>query len=244
MALANVQDRWLYRVGAVSAILLAIGYVAIIGLYVPLGAPPARGGGAEPLLAYIGAHTASWWAILGLSVLTDFLFLPVAFALYVAWKDVNRYGMILAATCVALFVILDLALTWTNYAVMIAFSGRYAAAVTEAQKSAVALMAGYPVAVLESGLLFVYNSLVLAAGILFAGVVMLQSGQHGSRGLAGLGLVTGVLGVVSVAGSFFGDALSSGIIVTSVLTTVWVGLVGLRLWAMGSPKTGLLYDRP
>jgi hypothetical protein len=234
MALPNVQDRWLYRVGAVSALVLAIGYVAIIGLYVPIGAPPARGGGAEPLLAYIGAHTASWWAILGLSVLTDFLFLPVAFALYVAWKDVNRYGMILAATCVALFVILDLALTWTNYAAMIAFSGKYATAVTEAQKTAVAVMAGYPVAVLESGLLFVYNSLVLAAGILFAGVVMLQSGR-GSRGLAGLGLVTGALGVVSVAGSFFGDALSSGIIVTSVLTTVWVALVGLRLWALGRP---------
>jgi hypothetical protein len=41
------------------------------------------------------------------------------------------------------------------------------------------------------------------------------------------------LGVVSVVGSFFGNALSAGIIVTSMLTTVWVIFVGFRLCGLG-----------
>jgi len=231
MALPNLEDRWLYRVGGASGLLLALGYLVIMAIYVPIGAPPR---GVESMLTYMGGNTMAWWGILGLSVATDFLFLPVAYALYTALKPVHRNGMVLAATCVALFVILDLALTWTNYAAMITFSARYASAVSEAQRSAIVAVANYPAAILQSGLLFVYNTLVLAAGILFTGYVMLvqRSPGRGSRILAWLGLATGGLGVVSVVGSFFGDALSAAIIVTSLLTTVWVGWIGARLWSM------------
>jgi hypothetical protein len=85
--------------------------------------------------------------------------------------------------------------------------------------------------VLESKLLFVYNSLTLAAGILITGLVM-RSGVFG-RGTAYLGVVTGVVGTISVVGSFLVSAVSAGIIVTSVLTTVWVMFVGYRLYGLG-----------
>jgi hypothetical protein len=49
-----------------------------------------------------------------------------------------------------------------------------------------------------------------------------------------LGLVTGILGIVSVAGPFFVSTLSVTIIITSVLTTVWVLFVGYRLYRLGS----------
>jgi hypothetical protein len=77
------QGKWLYRVGGISAIALGIAYIVIIGLYVPVGAPLK---GAEARLAYMAGHTTIWWAIVGLSVLTDFLFVPVALALYQALK--------------------------------------------------------------------------------------------------------------------------------------------------------------
>jgi hypothetical protein len=48
-----------------------------------------------------------------------------------------------------------------------------------------------------------------------------------------LGLVTGILGIVSVAGPFLVGALGATIIVASVLTTVWVPLVGYRLYRIG-----------
>lgn len=73
-----------------------------------------------------------------------------------------------------LFVVLDLAVTWTNYAVLISLGSEYAQAVDDAGQAAVVAAATYPSAVLESGLLFVYNTLVLAVGILITGFVMLK----------------------------------------------------------------------
>jgi hypothetical protein len=222
------DGKWLYRAGGISAIALGISYIAIIALYVPLGAPPS---GAEARLAYLAGNSTAWWAILGLSVLTDFLFVPIAGSLYIALKGLDRNAMLLATACVALFVFLDLALTWTNYAALITFSGRYAAATNEAQRAAIVWVANYPSAVLESGLLFVYNTLVLAVGILMTGLVMLKGIFNKST--AYMGLLTGILGIVSVVGSFFGNALSALIIVTSLLTTVWVLFVGYQLCRLG-----------
>ena len=222
------DGRWLYRAGGVSALVLGISYLAIIGLYVPIGAPPS---GAEARLAYVAANTRTWWAILGLSVLTDFLFVPVALALYLALKGIDRSAMLLATACVGLFIVLDLAITWTNYEALITLSGKYAAAANDAQKAAAVTAAIYPSAVLESRLLFVYNSLTLAVGILITGFVMLKG--IFSRSTAYLGLVTGFLGIISVVGSFFVSALSLTIIVTSILTTVWVLFVGYRLYGLG-----------
>jgi hypothetical protein len=85
--------------------------------------------------------------------------------------------------------------------------------------------------VLESSLLFVYNTLTLSAGILLTGLVMLKG--IFSKGTAYLGLATGVLGIVAVVGPFFISALSVTIIFTSVLTTVWALLVGYKLYRLG-----------
>jgi len=222
------DGRWLYRAGGVSALVFGIAYLVIIGLYVPIGAPAS---GAEARLAYVAGNTRTWWAILGLSVLTDFLLVPVALALYLALKGVNRSAMLLATACFGLFIVLDLAITWTNYETLITLSGKYAAAANDAQKAAIVAAAVGPSAVLGSRLLFVYNSLTLAVGILVDGFVMLTG--IFSRSTAFLGLATGVLGIISVVGPFFVSALSLTIIVTSILTTVWVLFVGYRLYRLG-----------
>ena len=193
-----------------------------------MGAPPS---GAEARLTYLAGNTTVWWAILGLSVLTDFLFVPVALSLYLALKGINRNVMLVATACVGLFIVLDLAITWTNYASLITLSGNYAAATNDAQRAVFVAAAIYPSAVLESSLLFVYNTLVLAVGILMTGLVMLKG--IFSKSTAYLGLVTGILGIVSVAGSFFVSTLSVTIIIASVLTTVWVLFVGYRLYRLG-----------
>jgi hypothetical protein len=93
--------------------------------------------------------------------------------------------------------------------------------------------ADYPCAVLESSLLFVYNTLVLAIGILITGFVM-RKGTF-SKSAAYLGLATGIFGVVSVVGPFFASALSGTIIITSLLTIVWAWFAGYRLYALGRP---------
>ncbi|MGB8212416.1 MAG: DUF4386 family protein [Anaerolineales bacterium] len=230
-AAVNAVDpdgKWLYRVGGISALALGIAYIIIIALYVPMGTPPS---GAEARLANMAGHTTLWRAILGLSVLTDFLFVPVALSLYLALKGINRNAMLLATTCVGLFIVLDLAVTWTNYAALILLSGSYAAATDAAQKTVIVAAANYPAALLGSSLLFVYNSLTLAVGILITGLVM-RKGVF-SKATAYLGLVTGILGVIAVVGSLFVSFLSVVIVLASVLTTIWAFFVGYRLYGLG-----------
>jgi hypothetical protein len=222
------DGKWLYRVGGISALVLGIAYIITIALYVPVGTPPS---GAEARLTYLAGNTTVWWAILGLSVLTDFLFVPVALSLYLALKGINRNAMLVATACVVLFIVLDLAVTWTNYASLITLSSNYAAASNDAQRAVFVAAASYPSAVLESGLIGVYNTLTLAVGILMTGLVMLKG--IFSKSTAYLGLVTGILGIVAVAGPFFTSSLGVTIIIASALTTVWVLFVGYRLYSLG-----------
>src|SRR6266496_6083967 len=212
----NPDGKWLYRAGGISAIVFVIAYIVIIALYVPVGKPS----GAEAWLMSMAGNTTAWWAILGLSVLTDFLLVPIALSLYVALKGINKNAMLAATAFVGLFIVLDLALTWTNYASLIALSGNYAAATNDAQRAVFVTAATYPSSVVDSNLLFVYNSLTLAVGILMTGFVMLKG--IFSKGTAYLGVVTGILGF-----------LSAMIILVSILTTVWVFFVGYRLYRLG-----------
>jgi len=226
--IADPDEKWLYRVGGISALVLGIAYIATIALYVPVGAPPS---GAEARLTYLAGKRTVWWTILALSVLTDFLFMPVALSLYIALKLINRHAMLLATACVGLFVVLDLAVTWTSYASLITLSGNYAAATNDAQKALVVAAAQYPSAVLESSLVGVYAILVPATGILMTSLVMLKGVF--SKTTAYFGVVAGILGIVSVAGPFLVSSLGVAVIISSVLTTVWVLFVGHRLYRLG-----------
>lgn len=220
----DLDGSWMYRVGGLSALAFGIAYIIIIALYVPMGAPP---GGAEARLMYVAANTTTWWGIIGLSVLTDFLLVPVAFALYFALQGVNRSAMLLAVTFMGLFVVLDLSVTWTNYVVLTTLGENYTAAANDMQRAALVAAAAYPSAVLESGLLFVYNTLTLSIGILMTGLVMLR-GRLG-KSAAYLGVLTGIVGCAAVASSFVPGPWSLTIILASALTTVWVLVVGFRL---------------
>jgi hypothetical protein len=217
----------LYRVGGLSALVLGIAYVASVPLYASVGAPPS---GGEARLHYLVGKTTVWWAILGLSVFTDVLFIPVAFALYLALKGVNRNAMLIATAFVGLFVVLDLAVTWPNYAALISLSGKYAAATTAAERAIYVAAASYASAVLTSSLEAVYSILVLSLGILLIGLVMLK-GPFGKT-TAYLSVLTGILGIVAAVGPFFVSALGVTIIIASVLTTAWVFLVGFRLYRL------------
>ena len=216
------EGKWLYRVGGISALVIGITYLITILLYAHVGAPPS---GGEAWLKYLALKTTPWWAILGLSVLTDLLFVPVALSLYLALKGVNRNAMLVATAFVGLFIVLDLAVTWPNYASLITLSGHYATATNDAQRVAYIAAANYASAVLASHLEAVYAIVVLSLGILMIGLVMLKGIFNKST--AYMGLVTGVLGIVSIAG------LNVTIIMNAILATVWVLLVGYRLYRLG-----------
>ena len=231
LAISNVVDRdgaGTYRVGAISALVFGLAYIVIFPLYASVGAPPNDG---VAWLSYGAGKTTTWWAILALSVLTDFLLVPIALSLYLALRSVDRNAMLLATAFVGLFVVLDLAVTWPSFASLITLSEDFAAATTDPQRAGYVAAANHPSAVLSSVLLGVYSIVTLAIGLFVAGLVMLRGGF--SRAAGYLGLASGVLGIVSVAGPFVISASSLAVIVASVLTTIWAFVVGYRLNGLG-----------
>jgi len=221
VATADPEDRALLRIGGIAAIALGIGYLIIFPLYARVGAPPDTG---EAWLSYLSGKTTIWWMILGLSILTDILFLPFAFALYVARKDVSGNVMQIATALVALFVVLDLAVTWTNYASLLTLSDRFGTATSESQRAVAIAAASYAAAVLASRLEIIYAILILSTAILMIGLVMLK-GAFG-RPTAWMGVVTGLLGVVSIGG------WGVTIILNAIFATLWILFAGFRLYRL------------
>jgi hypothetical protein len=224
VAAADPQGTSIYRVGGVAAVGVSAAYIIILVLYASVGAPPGSG---DPTawLRYLMGKTTVWWAILALSVLTDLLFVPIGLSLYLALERDGRHRMLVATAFVGLFVVLDLAVTWSNYASLLTLGSAYAAAANDVERSAYVVAAHYPAAVLTSRLFVVYAIVVLSFAILLIGCVMLE-GMF-SRITAYLGIITGTLGIISIGG------WAVTIIINAMCTTVWVLLVGVRLYRLG-----------
>jgi hypothetical protein len=223
---ARNEDLSLYRLGAWSAIAIVPLYVVITGLYVMAGPMPV---GAAAWLAYAAPQVAVWWAIAALSVLTDLLYLPVEAALYRA-IPARRTSMLVGAGLLAVFVVLDLAVTWPSIVALIGLGTDYAAG-AEASQETLTAAAAYPAAILGSSLLGVYAILIPAVGLLAVGHAQLGAG---ARLPAYAALATGIGGVIAVVGGTVLPALGMLAIPTAILTTIWFLLAGLWLRGLGS----------
>jgi len=222
------EGKWMYRVAGICAIALAVGYFLTFPLYGWVGNPPASG--VEAQLAYFSEHAAGWWTIAFLMVVTDLLLVPIFFGIYMALKHINKGLMLVALAFKAfLFVILDLAVTWTAFSTMIIAGVQYGAATTEAQRAALAAAAAYASAMLASPLAQVYANVIPALGVLFAGVVMLKGVFN--KATAYLALAMGLVGILYL-GSFFIDGLAVLAIIAALLAMIFYLLVGVRLYRL------------
>jgi len=222
------DGKWLYRVGGISAFVLVLGYLLTFPVYAWVGDAPSSG--VEAQLVYFAEHATGWWAILGLTIFTDLLYVPVFLAVYQALKGINRNAMLLAIACEGLFVVLDLAVTWTAYSALITSGINYAAATTDAQRVVFVAAAGYPSVMLASPLLGAYAILIPSLGVLLTGLVMLRGIFN--KTTAYLALATGTTGIIFM-GSYITDALYVIRIINALLATVWYLFSGYRLYRLG-----------
>jgi hypothetical protein len=143
---------------------------------------------------------------------------------------VNRAATLIGVGLLLLFVVLDLAVTWPNYAALINLATA-ASGAAGAQRALYVSAATYAAVVVESGLEAAYAIGIPSLGILAIGLAMLR-GTFG-RVAAYLGILTGIAGLIAVFGPFLTTALSPAAIVASLFTTVWFAIVGYRLFRMG-----------
>lgn len=215
---ANSQEQRAYRIGAFASLAIGIAYIVIIILYATVGVPPL---GGEARLQYLVGKTAAWWAIVGLSVLTNFLYVLVSLSLYITLKSINRIAMLIGVSFVILFVIFENAVNWTLYGALIVLSQGYASAIAESQRAIFVSAATFASAVLESPLAAVWAIGTLSVGILLIGFVMLKSAL--GKLTATIGIAAGALGIIAVAG------VNIAIILNALMTTLWLFFVGYKL---------------
>lgn len=224
------DGKWMYRVGGIAAFVLVIGYFATFPLYASAGISPT---GAQAQLLHYAPHLTEWWGILWLMIFTDLLYVPVWLGLFQALKGIGRYLMMLALVCKGLFVVLDLAVTWPNFAALFMLSANYVSA-TDIQRAVLIAAAGYPSAVLDSPLLRIYAILIPSLGTFLSGFVMLKGVFN--KGVAYLGFAVGVTGILAAVGPFFTDALGTMHIINAWLATFWFLAVGWKLYKLSRQK--------
>jgi len=223
------EGKWLYRVSGIAAFVLVVGYFLTFPIYFWVGDQPASG--VEAQLAYFAEHAGGWWAIVFLMVFTDLLIVPIFFGIYMALKHVNKGLIFMALAFKAfLFVILDLAVTWTAYSTMIIAGVQYGAAATEAQRAALAAAAASASAMLASPLLGTYAILIPSLGVIFAGLVMLKGVF--TRATAYVALAVGLTGILFM-GSYIIDGLAVLRYINALLAAVFYLLAGYRLYKLG-----------
>lgn len=137
--------------------------------------------------------------------------------------------MQIATAFALLFVALDLAVLWPAKVALITLGQQYATA-TPAGQAALLAAAGAPAAVIDSLVTSVYSVLTLAIGNLATGLVMLRA--RFGRWTALVGVATGAFGIASVGETFLTGSFPVLVVVASLLTIVWLVMVGGRLLAL------------
>jgi hypothetical protein len=181
----------------------------------------------------------------GLEVPMYVMFVPVFLALYCALRKAGEGRMAIAMTLVLLGV--GIFLATNNPFSMLSLSRQYAAATTDAQKSAL-LAAGQAVlANTNQRAVGGFNMglfLVSVAGLLVSWV-MLRSRSFG-RSTAYVGILANALSLAD----YLREALTSSAVVAllvilpgALLLVIWFVLVGRRLYQLGRPETEMLRER-
>jgi hypothetical protein len=216
------EEKQCYRWGGMAALLLAIGYAAIIPLFARVGAPPVTG---EAWFRYLPGKTTAWWTIIWLCVVTDLFYPPVSWALWTALRKTGTKLMLTAIVCLNLFVVLDLAVTWTHHASILRLFQQYSSAADDAHRAAYLAAAEYASSIYGTPLLTFYIIVIPSMGVLLASIAMFKA-KFGKVS-AWTGVITGVFGILSLTGFF------PLVMANALGTTLWYFLVGARLLRLG-----------
>lgn len=237
------EKQWnsIYFLGAITAILVALGSILDIVISIALGGDLSAlpGTAAERLNQMHGNALVGLYNLDMLNLITTFMLLPTILAVCAAHRKVNpafsSFAMILSTIGTALFAANNGALS------MLALSGKYTAASTEAQKT---LLAAAGEALLASGEhgspgAFLGFMLPSVAAILVS-CIMLKGKIFGKPvsylGIAGNTLLLIYLVIVT----FMPGMKSSAVILASpggLLAIAWLIMLSRRLFQMASRKT-------
>jgi hypothetical protein len=225
--------RWngLFRMGGVAALIIAGLLVGEIGVFAAFPRPASA---LEHFELFQTNPLAGLLTLDLLGMVAYLLFIPTILALYVALRLSAEAVM---AVAVALFFIgiADFFATNTAFPVL-ALSGQYASATTDADRAAV-LAAGEAMFALFNENAFLVSYLIVSAAWTMIGLAM-RRGRAFGRASSYAGILAGVMGIVAVLLEHVSETLVPAAIplyfAAIVFLLAWVILVGRHLYQLGA----------
>jgi hypothetical protein len=221
--------RPLYRVGAVAAGLAVVLYVVALVLFVVTPAPPSPASGGAAMLEHVVANRSVYIVKQVLWVAPNLLMMLVVLALAVAMASINKsYALAAGVIAVASWAV---SFAWPTTGEgslgMVVLGDRYASAAMEPERAAAVagaelLLALNDLPAIILGVLQTFGILLLAA-LMVRGVV--------PKGLAWLGVVTGLTGVAAEA---FRPWLGWAYAIYGLLLFAWLIGIAVALWRLGA----------
>ena len=229
---SRVDPSWkgVYQVGGVCLFLVGLIYLTEVTLGIYGGIPGAAD--SVQYLQSLAAHPSLARVSYGLYSLTDFLLVPAVLALYLALKRIGKNPMLLATGLMAVFVVVDVAITEASSLTIVTLTQHAATATSATERAAYMASANYALATVA--LATFYSWVVSSVGVLIVSIVMLK-GVFGKL-TAYVGIVAGIVGIV--AGFYvFVSALTVLTLLALLTFGLWCVLAGVRLYRLGK-QTG------
>jgi hypothetical protein len=209
----------------------------VLFVFTPAPPPPAAGGAA--ILEHVAANRVVYGVKQALWVAPNLLMIVVTLALAVALAQVNKSlaltaGVIAVASWAVSFA---WPTTGEGSLAMVVLSDHYARAVTDAER--VAWVAGAELLLALNDLPAIILGVLQTFGILLLATLMVRGVFP--KGLAWLGVVTGVVGVAAEA---FRPWLGWAYAVYGLLLFGWLIWVAVALWRLGAQTAQPTVARP
>lgn len=227
------ESRWegLYKMGAVSALIIAILLLGEVAVYAAL---PRAQTALEHFQIFRGNGLTGLLTLDLLGMIAYLLFVPLILALYLILRRSSE-AVMLVATAFFFVGIADFFATNTAFPVL-TLSSQYAAARTEAER-AIFLAAGQTMLTLFNENAFLVSYVIVSLAWAMIAAVMLRSDLF-SRFTAWTGILAGASGILAVALEHTpGQGMLSVAIAlyfaAIVFLFLWTLLTGIRLHRLG-----------
>jgi hypothetical protein len=225
-AVASPDPSWreLYRAGGVSGVLFVV--LILVAIVIIVVAPPPLNTDGAATLEYVASHKILYIIEQVLWLAPSVFAMVVFLALYMALKHLNKSYAALGAMVGIVSWALGLALPVTGGGapVLVYLSDQYMAVATAGQHTAFATAA--EVFIAQNNTTNAVG-IMTPVGILILSLVMLKGVFP--KSVAYLGIVTGVLGIVSEA---LRPILGPGYFVYGLLLPIWFIAIGWKLFRL------------
>jgi hypothetical protein len=225
-ALGKIDSSWkgVYGIGGLCLLVCGIIFVLVAIFSMILGPAPSSG---EEYLLGLASHEQIALLNFGLYAISDILFIPVALALFLSLKQVDKNAMLIAAGLMVMYSIFDLAITELNSLALVNLTHQYAAATSDAQRSAYIAAADFALSTIPIATFFTY--LVSSVGLIIASIVSFKGVFN--KITAFLGLTAGVEGTIGAFYVFF-PSLAGLLLPALIAYGLWGVTGGIRLFKL------------